>query len=73
MRITSLEANPSSYSIKMKWFFFREQVTWRRDGEIPPLTIGLFTFVADSRIAVDFNQVNTFLVLKPPMLYSYIA
>ena len=32
------------------------QVTWRRGDEVHPLTIGLFPFVADSRIAVDYNQ-----------------
>ena len=32
------------------------QVTWRRRSDAHPLTIGLFTFVGDTRISVDFNQ-----------------
>jgi len=31
-------------------------VTWRKRSEAHPLTIGLFTFVGDTRISVDFNQ-----------------
>lgn len=32
------------------------QVTWRKKSEAHPLTIGLFTFVGDTRITVDYNQ-----------------
>ena len=32
------------------------QVTWRRHDDIHPLTIGLFTFVGDPRIGVDYSQ-----------------
>ena len=32
------------------------QVTWRKKSEAHPLTIGLFTFVGDTRISVDYNQ-----------------
>jgi len=31
-------------------------VTWRRDGDAHPLTIGLYPFAPDSRLSVDFNQ-----------------
>ena len=31
-------------------------MTWRRKRDKHPLTIGLFTFVGDERITVDFNQ-----------------
>ena len=31
-------------------------MTWRRQDESHPLTIGLFTFVPDTRISVDYNQ-----------------
>ena len=34
----------------------RVQVTWRRHEQEHPLTIGLFTFVSDTRISVDYNQ-----------------
>jgi len=31
------------------------QVVWRREAAIHPLTIGLFTFVSDSRVSVRHN------------------
>lgn len=31
-------------------------VTWRKSSQAHPLTIGLFTFVGDTRISVDYNQ-----------------
>jgi len=32
------------------------QVVWRRAGSVHPLTIGLFTFVSDERVAVRRNE-----------------
>ena len=32
------------------------QVTWRKMTQPHPLTIGLYTFVGDTRIGVDYNQ-----------------
>jgi len=32
------------------------KVTWRKKSEAHPLTIGLFTFVGDTRITMDYNQ-----------------
>jgi len=31
-------------------------VVWRRAGAVHPLTIGLFTFVSDSRVTVRHNE-----------------
>jgi len=31
-------------------------VTWRKQTQAHPLTIGLYTFVGDNRISVDYNQ-----------------
>jgi len=31
-------------------------VTWRRQGDAHPLTIGLYPFAPDSRLSVDYNQ-----------------
>jgi len=33
-----------------------EQVVWRREGAVHPLTIGLFTFISDSRVSVSHND-----------------
>lgn len=33
-----------------------EKVTWRRQNQEHPLTVGLFPFVSDPRVSVDFNQ-----------------
>ena len=35
---------------------FVHQVTWRRYGDVHPLTIGQSTFVADGRVSVDYVQ-----------------
>ena len=35
---------------------FSQQVVWRREKDLHPLTIGMFTFVPDERISVDYNQ-----------------
>ncbi|KAK2181817.1 hypothetical protein NP493_379g00015 [Ridgeia piscesae] len=32
------------------------KVVWRREKDLHPLTIGMFTFVPDERISVDYNQ-----------------
>ena len=34
----------------------RAQVTFRKQDEVHPLTIGLFQFAPDTRISVDYNQ-----------------
>jgi len=31
-------------------------VTWRRQGDAHPLTIGLYPFAPDSRLSVDYSQ-----------------
>jgi Immunoglobulin I-set domain len=32
------------------------QVTWKRQDEVHPLTIGVYPFAPDTRIGIDFNQ-----------------
>ena len=35
--------------------FFYSQVTWRKEGDMTPLTIGFFTFSPDTRIQLDHS------------------
>lgn len=34
------------------------QVTWRRLGDIHPMTIGTFTFVSDIRVSVEHDRLT---------------
>ena len=40
------------YRRYVNWF----QVTWRKFGDIHPMTIGLFTFESDTRVSIEYNQ-----------------